>query len=109
MSLDNAQVVVLGGSSGIGLATAWGALAEGAKVTISGRSAERLEQAARELGEGDSVTTVVAVSFSVPWAIHGPVPRPSLALVTPKQLPIMLFASVASVHRHSHSYRAWRD
>ncbi len=58
MGLENKQIVVIGGSSGIGLATAWAALSEGAKVVISGRSEERLEQAARELG-GD-VTTVVA-------------------------------------------------
>lgn len=37
--------MILGGSSGIGLATARAALGEGAKVTITGRSRERLEQA----------------------------------------------------------------
>lgn len=43
-------VVVIGGSSGIGLETARQARAEGAEVILAGRNAERLDQAARELG-----------------------------------------------------------
>jgi len=43
-------VVVLGGSSGIGLETARQARAEGAEVILTGRNAERLEQPACELG-----------------------------------------------------------
>jgi NAD(P)-dependent dehydrogenase (short-subunit alcohol dehydrogenase family) len=43
-------VVVIGGSSGIGLETARHARAEGAEVILAGRNAERLDQAARELG-----------------------------------------------------------
>ena len=43
-------VVVIGGSSGIGLETARRARAEGAKLVLSGRNPERLEHAARELG-----------------------------------------------------------
>jgi NAD(P)-dependent dehydrogenase (short-subunit alcohol dehydrogenase family) len=43
-------VVVIGGSSGIGLHTARRARAEGAEVILTGRNAERLEPAARELG-----------------------------------------------------------
>src|SRR5207302_5834378 len=50
MSLANRTVVVLGGSSGIGLATAKGAKAEGARIVITGRSAPRLESATAELG-----------------------------------------------------------
>ncbi len=45
MSLKNKTVVVIGGSSGIGLATAQMATAEGASVVITGRSEERLEAA----------------------------------------------------------------
>lgn len=45
MWLKDQTVVILGGSSGIGLATAQAALAEGAKLIITGRSRERLEQA----------------------------------------------------------------
>jgi NAD(P)-dependent dehydrogenase (short-subunit alcohol dehydrogenase family) len=42
-------VVVIGGSAGIGLATARRARAEGASVILTGRNRERLEQAAVEL------------------------------------------------------------
>jgi NAD(P)-dependent dehydrogenase (short-subunit alcohol dehydrogenase family) len=43
-------VVVIGGSSGIGFETARRARAEGAKVILTGRNAERLQQAASEIG-----------------------------------------------------------
>jgi len=43
-------VVVIGGSAGIGLETARRARAEGADVILTGRNAERLQHAARELG-----------------------------------------------------------
>lgn len=43
-------VVVIGGSAGIGLATARRARAEGADVILTARNAERLEQPAREVG-----------------------------------------------------------
>ena len=47
MKLQGAQVVVIGGSSGIGLAAAKLARQEGADVTIAGRSQEKLAQAQR--------------------------------------------------------------
>jgi NAD(P)-dependent dehydrogenase (short-subunit alcohol dehydrogenase family) len=56
MSLKDATVIILGGSSGIGLATAKAARAEGAQVIITGRSAERLQKARADLG--DAVRTV---------------------------------------------------
>jgi NAD(P)-dependent dehydrogenase (short-subunit alcohol dehydrogenase family) len=43
-------VVVIGGSAGIGLETARRARAEGAKVILTGRNAERLQHAASEVG-----------------------------------------------------------
>jgi NAD(P)-dependent dehydrogenase (short-subunit alcohol dehydrogenase family) len=43
-------VVVIGGSSGIGLETARRARAQGAEVIVTGRNSERLEQPGRELG-----------------------------------------------------------
>lgn len=46
MSLSNQTVVVIGGSSGIGLAVARGALRLGARVIVGGRDAERLASAA---------------------------------------------------------------
>lgn len=48
--LKDKRVLVIGGSSGIGMAVAAAALAEGADVTIAGRTAERLTQASQMLG-----------------------------------------------------------
>jgi len=48
--LQDQCVVVLGGSSGIGLATASAALAQGAVVTITGRDRARLDAARESLG-----------------------------------------------------------
>jgi NAD(P)-dependent dehydrogenase (short-subunit alcohol dehydrogenase family) len=50
MSLAHSTVVILGGSSGIGLATAKAAKAEGARVVVTGRSADRLKSAQALLG-----------------------------------------------------------
>jgi len=47
--LQGQTVVVIGGSAGIGLETARRASAEGAKLILTGRSAERLQQAASEV------------------------------------------------------------
>lgn len=51
MNFDQQHVVVFGGSSGIGLAVARGALASGARVTLLGRSRERLAAATSSLGD----------------------------------------------------------
>ena len=52
MKFNQKTVVVVGGSSGIGLATAKAAYAEGASIVIVGRSQERLNQASAEIGSG---------------------------------------------------------
>jgi NAD(P)-dependent dehydrogenase (short-subunit alcohol dehydrogenase family) len=49
-ALAGQTVVVIGGSAGIGLATAHRARAEGAGVILTGRDQERLERAAHETG-----------------------------------------------------------
>ncbi|KJH70188.1 SDR family oxidoreductase [Aliterella atlantica] len=51
MRLSNKAVVVVGGSSGIGLAVAKQAHSEGANVVILGRSSTKLEQAKSLIGE----------------------------------------------------------
>lgn len=50
ISLEGASVVVFGGSSGMGLATAKMAQTAGARVTIAGRDTTRLDAAVREIG-----------------------------------------------------------
>jgi NAD(P)-dependent dehydrogenase (short-subunit alcohol dehydrogenase family) len=47
--MSSQHVVIIGGSSGIGLATARQLLASGFKVTITGRSARRLDEALQSL------------------------------------------------------------
>ena len=62
--LANRSIVVTGGGSGLGLAMAKAFVAHGAKVTIAGRRAERLEAASREIAaaarEGGAVDTFAA-------------------------------------------------
>src|SRR5687767_7546625 len=58
MSLKDATVVILGGSSGIGLATARAAQSEGAHVIVTGRSKARLERAGAELGPAARTVTL---------------------------------------------------
>ena len=56
-SLEGQRVVIIGGSSGIGLATAKGAVALGAEVIIAARTSKKLERARQEIGH--SVETSV--------------------------------------------------
>lgn len=58
--LKGKTVVILGGSSGMGLATAKAAVAEGAWVVITGRSKERLQSAQTALGSGARTAVVDA-------------------------------------------------
>ena len=51
-SLAGSRVLVLGGSSGIGLATAKAAATAGAKVTLASRSSEKVNAAATQVGNG---------------------------------------------------------
>ena len=53
-ALNGQTVVVLGGSAGIGFATARLAREEGAEVIVTGRNPERLARAAEELGASNS-------------------------------------------------------
>jgi NAD(P)-dependent dehydrogenase (short-subunit alcohol dehydrogenase family) len=48
--LSNKRIVILGGSSGIGLAVAQQAAAQGAHVVIASSNAERVQQAAQTVG-----------------------------------------------------------
>ena len=48
--LENKQVVILGGSSGIGLAVAEQAASQGAKIVIASSNAERVQKAVESIG-----------------------------------------------------------
>lgn len=52
MSFHGKTILVTGGSSGIGLATAEAAIAGGAHVVITGRDRDRLDRALSQLGSG---------------------------------------------------------
>ncbi len=60
--LKNKVAVITGANSGIGLATAKLYLKEGAKVVLSGRRKEALEEVAKDL-DGDFITVVADVSI----------------------------------------------
>jgi NAD(P)-dependent dehydrogenase (short-subunit alcohol dehydrogenase family) len=54
---DGKSVLITGGGSGIGLATAGRLLSSGARVALAGRSEERLSMAAKYLDAGNRVLT----------------------------------------------------
>jgi 3-oxoacyl-[acyl-carrier protein] reductase len=68
LELENTSALIAGSSRGIGLAIAEAFLDEGARVTITGRDAERLAAAAAELRAryGDGSVASVAVDVSDP-------------------------------------------
>lgn len=59
-SLKDSTIVIVGGSSGIGLGIAAAALANGADVVIVGRSSAKLEAAGQRLGGGHKVRRIAA-------------------------------------------------
>ena len=56
--LEGRKVVIVGGNSGIGLATAMALASEGARVSIVGRSKKKTHEAAKEVG--GTTTAIVA-------------------------------------------------
>ncbi len=52
MTLDGQKIIVIGGSSGMGLATARAAALDGGQVTIASSRQERIDAALRELPDG---------------------------------------------------------
>ena len=60
MALNEQKVMIVGGSSGIGLGVAEALLREGATVSIVGRAQEKLRAAQESLGGGERVRTIVA-------------------------------------------------
>jgi NAD(P)-dependent dehydrogenase (short-subunit alcohol dehydrogenase family) len=84
MSLAGSRIVIIGGSSGIGLATAKEAAARGARLVIAGRSAERLAAAAAAIGNGTETHTVDATDEAAMAALFGKIGRfDHLAVLVP--------------------------
>ncbi|MBW9235212.1 SDR family NAD(P)-dependent oxidoreductase [Leptospira santarosai] len=52
MSLQGKRIVVVGGTSGIGLATAKAFLEESAQVVVASRTSSKLDEAKNVLGQG---------------------------------------------------------
>lgn len=65
LSLQDSHVVVLGGSSGIGLAAAMAAKGRGANVTIVGRTQEKLRAAAAQIGGAETIVADIASRTSI--------------------------------------------
>jgi NAD(P)-dependent dehydrogenase (short-subunit alcohol dehydrogenase family) len=72
--LDGQRVLVVGGSAGIGLATARRARAEGADLILTARNPERLEQAGQELGA--SIAAFDALDFDRLGRFFDALPEP---------------------------------
>ena len=110
MLLAGKKVVVVGGSSGIGLATAELAKREGAEVIVASRNAERLQAAAARLG-ATAIAADVTSDDSVTQLFQkcGPVDH---VVVTAAQLKTGPFKSVVMADVHSTMngkfWGAWR-
>lgn len=63
MELTGQRVIIMGGSSGIGLATARMLVEAGAEVTITGRSRDKINTAVAQLGERAHGSVVDATSI----------------------------------------------
>ena len=59
-NLANKTVLITGGGSGIGAASAEALLREGAKVAIAGRNLDKLNAVAKQLGNSKSLFTIAA-------------------------------------------------
>ncbi len=77
-TLDDRGVLITGGASGIGFALAQAFAAQGARVFLTDRDAERLTESARALGVGSAVCDVtdhesVEVALARAWENCGPI------------------------------------
>ena len=66
MTLTDARILVVGGSSGIGLATAIAAAGAGASITIASRSAAKLDSAMRAIIKDILVSPVPVATCVAP-------------------------------------------
>ncbi|GAA4284890.1 SDR family oxidoreductase [Brevibacterium daeguense] len=67
IAVVNTTFIITGGTSGVGLATAKALISEGARVLVSSRSRDRVDEATAELGDGSHG---IAVDNADPAAPH---------------------------------------
>ncbi|HEY2710354.1 MAG TPA: SDR family oxidoreductase [Caulobacteraceae bacterium] len=75
MGLDGKRIVIIGGTSGIGLAVAEAAIADGAEVVVGSSQAANVETATRKLGNhasGDTIDVKAEDSVAAYFAKVGP-------------------------------------
>jgi NAD(P)-dependent dehydrogenase (short-subunit alcohol dehydrogenase family) len=96
-SLDGAHVVVFGGSTGIGLATAMAVKAKGASVTLAGRTLAKLEAAADEIGGARTAVADIADRKSVEAVFDG-MTRVDHLVITAGGLPVGRLADTDPDH-----------
>ncbi len=115
VSLDGARVLVIGGSSGFGEATAARAAAQGARVTIASRSEDRLRAAASRIGhrcriavldvrDGDAIAAMLAAQGTVDHIVlsAGELPPPGpMSLAHMHEQAAARFWSVVHVARNA--------
>jgi NAD(P)-dependent dehydrogenase (short-subunit alcohol dehydrogenase family) len=98
--MSSQHTVIIGGSSGIGLATARHLLASGARVTITGRNETRLVEARRQLGPQTQIVPMDAAAADVlpaKFAQIGKFDHLVLALGSGRGLGAFATASLADV------------
>jgi len=99
--MPSQHAVIVGGSSGIGLASARQLLASGMRVTITGRSAERLEKARESVAGAEAVLMDAADTDTLKQTLSriGPFDHLVLALGSGKGFGPFTSVSVADVRK----------
>ena len=99
--MSSPHAVIIGGSSGIGLATARQLLASGLKVTITGRSKERLDEACSAVKGIEAIVMDAAATdtLNATLSLIGPFDHLVLALGSSKGFGPFTSVSVADVRQ----------
>jgi NAD(P)-dependent dehydrogenase (short-subunit alcohol dehydrogenase family) len=108
MKLTGTQVVVIGGSSGMGLATARRAIDEGADVTVVARNAERLAVAGKTLGNRASTAVADAADEGQIAAVFEPLDRVDHVITFAGEQPVTALESAdIAQFRRAMEARVW--